>query len=286
MAASLSDIASAFSALQSGISNGMGSHYETLTAIVTGGASGIGLATASLLHQRGARVAIVDINSQALLSAQPAFRDDNNRVIYIEADLALPGVAERVVAETAQTFGSVNAVVNSAGIQRYGDAEHTSLELWREVLDVNLTAAFLISRAAIPHFRRNGSGSIVNVGSVQSTTAQRGAVAYVASKHAILGLTRAMAVDHAHEKIRVNCVCPGTVDTPMFRRTASLDPNPESVVKACEDMHPAGRIARPEEVAEVIAFLLTDAASFVTGTAIDVDGGLLAVIGGAPKTQS
>jgi NAD(P)-dependent dehydrogenase (short-subunit alcohol dehydrogenase family) len=189
------------------------------------------------------------------------------------------------VEQAAQALGSINAVVNSAGIQRYGNAEQTSLELWREVLDVNLTAAFLVSRAAIPHLRRSGGGSIVNVGSVQSRVSQRGAVAYVTSKHAILGLTRAMAVDSAAEKIRVNCVCPGTVDTPMFRWTASLDPNPESVVKACEEMHPIGRIARPEEVAEVIAFLLTDAASFVTGTEIDVDGGLLAVIGGAPKTQ-
>lgn len=263
----------------------MNNSYQNLSAIVTGGASGIGLATARLLHQRGARVAVVDINSQALLSAQPSFRDDNKRVIYIEADLSSPGVAERAVAETAQTFGSLNAVVNSAGIQRYGTAEQTSIELWREVLDVNLTAAFLVSRAAIPHLRASGGGSIVNVGSVQSRAAQRGAVAYVTSKHAILGLTRAMAVDHAHERIRVNCVCPGTVDTPMFRWTASLDPNPESVVKACEEMHPAGRIARPEEIAEVIAFLLTDAASFVTGAEIDVDGGLLAVIGGAPKTQ-
>ena len=153
---------------------------------------------------------------------------------------------------TAQTFGSLNAVVNSAGIQRYGNAEQTPLELWREVLDVNLTAAFLVSRAAIPHIRASGGGSIVNVGSVQSHAAQRGAVAYVTSKHAILGLTRAMAVDHAHEKIRVNCVCPGTVDTPMFRWTMSQDPNPESVLKACGQMHPTGRIARPEEIAEVI----------------------------------
>ncbi|HKC86452.1 MAG TPA: glucose 1-dehydrogenase [Blastocatellia bacterium] len=257
--------------------------YETLSAIVTGGASGIGLATASLLGERGARVAIVDANAEALAKAAASL--NNIRAIFIQANLSLPEGSERVVAQVAQTFGSINAVVNSAGIQRYGKAEQTPLELWREVMDVNLTAAFLVSRAAIPHLRRGGGGSIVNVGSVQSRTAQRGAVAYVTSKHAILGLTRAMAVDHAHEKIRVNCVCPGTVDTPMFRWTASLDPNPESVVKVCEDMHPAGRIARPEEIAEVIAFLLSDAASFVTGTEIDVDGGLLAVIGGAPKTQ-
>ncbi len=256
---------------------------ENLSAIVTGGASGIGLATSRLLLERGARVAIIDNNAEALAKASASFNDA--RSIFIQANLSQPEEAERAVDQAAQTFGSLNAVVNSAGIQRYGNAEQTSLELWREVIDVNLTAAFLVSRAAIPHLRSAGGGSIVNVGSVQSTTAQHGAVAYVTSKHAILGLTRAMAVDHAHEKIRVNCVCPGTVDTPMFRWTASLDPNPESVVKACEDMHPIGRIARPEEVAEVIAFLLTDAASFVTGTEIDVDGGLLAVIGGAPKTQ-
>jgi NAD(P)-dependent dehydrogenase (short-subunit alcohol dehydrogenase family) len=261
--------------------------YQTLSAIVTGGASGIGLATARLLFERGARVAIIDANNEAIEIASTSLNDRHNHdgAIFIQANLAQPEEAERAVEQAAQTFGSINAVVNSAGIQRYGAAEQTTLELWREVLDVNLTAAFLVSRAAIPHLRRGGGGSIVNVGSVQSRTAQRGAVAYVTSKHAILGLTRAMAVDHAHEKIRVNCVCPGTVDTPMFRWTASLDPNPESVVKSCEEMIPAGRIARPDEIAEVITFLLTDAASFVTGTEIDVDGGLLAGIGGAPKTQ-
>lgn len=261
--------------------------YETLSAIVTGGASGIGLATARLLCERGARVAIIDVNNEAIEIASTSLDDlqNHDRTIFIQANLAIPEESERAIAQAAQTFGRLNAVVNSAGIQRYGAAEQTTLELWREVLDVNLTAAFLVSSAAIPHLRRGGGGSIVNVGSVQSTTAQRGAVAYVTSKHAILGLTRAMAVDHAHEKIRVNCVCPGTVDTPMFRWTASLDPNPESVVKSCEEMNPAGRIAKPEEIAEVIVFLLTDAASFVTGTEIDVDGGLLAVIGGAPKTQ-
>jgi NAD(P)-dependent dehydrogenase (short-subunit alcohol dehydrogenase family) len=223
-------------------------------------------------------VAIIDSNAEAGAEALSSL---NQTAIFIQANLASEPEAVRAVEQAAQALGSINAVVNSAGIQRYGNAEQTSLELWREVLDVNLTAAFLVSRAAIPHLRRSG-GSIVNVGSVQSRGAQRGAVAYVTSKHAILGLTRAMAVDYAAEKIRVNCVCPGTVDTPMFRWTASLDPNPESVVKACEQMHPVGRIAQPEEVAEMIAFLLTRSASFVTGTEIDVDGGLLAVIGGAP----
>ncbi len=259
------------------------STFTHLTALVTGGASGIGLATAQLLYQRGARVAFVDV---ADVQADPgAIADQDNRAIFIQANLAQPEEAERAVAQTIEAFGALNAVVNSAGIQRYGNVEQTSPELWREVLDVNLTAAFLVSRAAIPHLRQSGGGSIVHVGSVQSHLAQRGAAAYVVSKHALLGLTRAMAVDYAPERIRVNCVCPGTVDTPMFRWSASLDANPDAVVKACEAMHPLGRISQPNETAEVIAFLLTDAASFVTGAAIDVDGGVRAFVGGAPKTD-
>jgi NAD(P)-dependent dehydrogenase (short-subunit alcohol dehydrogenase family) len=259
--------------------------YANLSAIVTGAAGGIGLATARLLHQRGARVALVDVNSELGEAALAALNSPTSKAIFIGANLADESAAERVVEQTVRAFGQLNAVVNSAGIQRYGNAEQTSLALWREVLDVNLTASFLISRAAIPPLRAAGGGSIVNVGSVQSHVSQRGALAYVTSKHALLGLTRSMAVDYAAERIRVNCVCPGTVDTPMFRWTMQQDPNPQAVLQACEAMHPVGRIAQPKEVAEVIAFLLTDAASFVTGAAIDVDGGVLALVGGAPKTD-
>lgn len=261
-------------------------NYNQISALITGGASGIGFATAQLLHQRGARVAISDVQADKGTEALASLGNLDNRAIFTQANLANPEESDRVVVETIAAFGQLNAVVNSAGIQRYGNAEQTSLELWNEVMAVNLTAAFLVSRAAIPYLRQSGGGSIVNVGSVQSHVSQRGATAYVTSKHALLGLTRSTAVDYAAERIRVNCVCPGTVDTPMFRWTMSRDPNPDSVLHACEAMHPIGRISQPSEVAEVIAFLLTDAASFVTGTAIDVDGGLLALVGGAPKTDS
>ena len=261
------------------------SNFENLVTIVTGAAGGIGLATARLLHQRGARVALVDVNGELGEAALASFADSPGNAIFIQANLAAEDAAERVVKQTVETFGQLNGVVNSAGIQRYGNAEQTSLALWREVLDVNLTASFLIARAALPHLRAAGGGSIVNVGSVQSHVSQRGALAYVTSKHALLGLTRSLAVDYAAERIRVNCVCPGTVDTPMFRWTMAQDPNPPGVLQACEQLHPVGRIAQPEEIAEVIAFLLTDAASFVTGTAIDIDGGVLALVGGAPKTD-
>jgi NAD(P)-dependent dehydrogenase (short-subunit alcohol dehydrogenase family) len=258
---------------------------DLMSVIITGAASGIGLATAQLLHRRGASVALVDTNAEMGAAALASLGSDPDRAIFTHAELSQPEEAEMAVARAFQAFGRLNGLVNNAGIQRYGNAEETSLALWHEVLAVNLTSAFMLSRATIPHLRRSGGGAIVNVGSVQSRGSQRGAVAYVTSKHALLGLTRALAVDYAPEGIRANCVCPGTVDTPMFRASAALDPDPASVIEACEQMHPIGRIARPEEVAEVIVFLLSTGASFVTGAEIDVDGGLLALISGAPKTR-
>jgi NAD(P)-dependent dehydrogenase (short-subunit alcohol dehydrogenase family) len=259
---------------------------KNLKAIVTGAAGGIGLATARLLFERGAHVALLDTKVEAGQAALASFGDPAGRAIFIAADLADEAVAQKAIAQTVEVFSGLNSVVNNAGIQRYGNVEQTSLVLWHEVLNVNLTAAFLVTRAALPHLRAAGGGSIVNVGSVQSHVSQRGALAYVTSKHALLGFTRSLAVDYAAERIRANCICPGTVDTPMFRWTMAQDAHPEAVLKACEEMHPVGRIAQPEEIAEVIAFLLSDSASFVTGAAIDVDGGVLALIGGAPKTES
>ncbi|MEJ7712710.1 MAG: SDR family oxidoreductase [Pyrinomonadaceae bacterium] len=190
-------------------------------------------------------------------AALAALGADAHQAAFFRADLSQAEETEAVIRLAAEKFGRLNALVNSAGIQRYGNVEETKLELWHEVLSVNLTSAYLTARAAIPYFRQQSAGGvIVNVGSVQSHAAQRGAAAYVTSKHALLGLTRALAVDYAHERIRAICVCPGTIDTPMFRASAAMAPDPLTIIKACEQMHPVQRIAQAVEVAEVIAFLL------------------------------
>ena len=188
----------------------------------------------------------------------------------------------RLVAFTVENYGGVDVLVNSAGVQRYGTVVETEEEVWDEVLAVNLKGIYLASKHAIAEMSERGGGAIVNLSSVQAFASQKGVAAYTASKGGINALTRAMALDHAEENIRVNAVCPGSVDTPMLRWAADLFKGENTAEETVEDfgkMHPLGRVARPEEVAEVISFLASPRASFVTGGEYKVDGGLLAALG-------
>lgn len=243
--------------------------HKDRVAIVTGGASGIGAAAVDLLKQRGARVFSLDVHGS------PTYR----------ADVASFDEVRRAVDDVAAQCGRVDAVIASAGVQAYGTALTTSDEEWDRVLNINLRGVWNVARAALPYMQKAGSGSIVVVSSVQGLATQQNVFAYSTSKHALIGLTRSMAVDFAADAIRVNCVCPGTVDTPMLAWSANLDPDPESVYRACREMHPLRRIAKPEEIAEVICFLAHPAASFVTGAVWTVDGGLLTRIGGVPQVE-
>jgi NAD(P)-dependent dehydrogenase (short-subunit alcohol dehydrogenase family) len=258
-------------------------NFDHKVAVVTGGASGIGRAAAEILAARGAAVAILDVKGGEGQSVADGVAARGGRAIFCPADVAQAAEVNSAVGQAREAFGPIDALIASAGIQRYGNALTTPDEQWAEVMSVNLNGAWYAARACLPDLRRRG-GAIVNVASVQSLASQTNVLAYTVSKHAMIGLTRSMAIDFAPDNVRVNAVCPGTVDTPMLRWSASLDPNPQSVIEACENMHPLGRIARPEEIAEVIAFLAHESASFVTSAVWTVDGGLLARIGGAPRT--
>jgi NAD(P)-dependent dehydrogenase (short-subunit alcohol dehydrogenase family) len=239
-----------------------------------------------LLAERGANVAILDRDEAAGNELFSQIEAAGGRAFFHQLDVSKFAAVQAAVNSSADIFGSINALVVSAGIQRYGTAVTTDDSQWDEVLDVNLRGAWNAAKAAIPHIQKaGGGGSIVNVSSVQALASQQNVLAYTVSKHALIGLTRSMAMDFAKENIRANAVCPGTVDTPMLKWAASLDPNPQSVYDACNAMHPLGRIAQPREIAEVVAFLAHECSSFVTGAVWTVDGGLLTQIGGVPQTS-
>jgi NAD(P)-dependent dehydrogenase (short-subunit alcohol dehydrogenase family) len=257
--------------------------FEGKNLVVTGGALGIGAATAMLLAERGASVAILDWDERGGVETVRLIEKSGGRADFTRVNVADFDSVERAVARIVEIWGGVNSLVVSAGIQRYGTALTTSTEQWDEVLDVNLKGAWNAARAVLPFFLKAGGGTVVNVSSVQALATQPNVLAYTVSKHALIGLTRSMAIDYASQNIRVNAVCPGSVDTPMLRWAASLDKSPQSVIDACNQMHPLGRIAEPREIAEVIAFLAHDSSSFVTGAVWTVDGGLMAQLGGAPQ---
>jgi NAD(P)-dependent dehydrogenase (short-subunit alcohol dehydrogenase family) len=259
--------------------------FDGKAVVVTGGALGIGQSTCEILAERGASVAILDWDAEAGNETCERIRSAGGKTIFEKVNVADFGALKGAVEKARGIFGRIDSLVVSAGIQRYGTAISTDDDQWEEVLGVNLRGAWNAARSAIPYLKEQGGGTIVNVSSVQALASQQNVFAYTVSKHALLGLTRSIAMDFARDGIRANAVCPGTVDTPMLKWAASLDPNPQSVYDACTQMHPIGRIAQPSEIAEVVAFLAHESSSFVTGAVWTVDGGLLTQIGGAPRTE-
>jgi NAD(P)-dependent dehydrogenase (short-subunit alcohol dehydrogenase family) len=248
--------------------------------IVTGGASGIGLACCGQFAALGGAVAMVDRDTRRGEESAKALQDQGGRAEFFHADVSRREDVEKLVKQITARMGGVDVLVNNAGIQRYGTVTTTSEQEWDEVLNVNLKSAFLLAKYTVPEMIKRGGGSIVITGSVQSVAAQRNSVHYVVSKHGLLGLTRCLALDYAADHIRANCVLPGAIDTPMLRWAAALDEHPERVLEACDRLHALGRMGKPDEVAKVVVFLASDWASFMTGSAVMVEGGLLVPVGG------
>ena len=247
--------------------------YKDKIIVVTGAAKGIGAACAKLFLESGARVALLDVSEGDSFTAGG---------LYIHCNVSVESEVIAAFEQVRQQFGGVDILVNNAGIQRYGTVTETSAEAWDEVMNVNLKSLFLCAKYAIPSMLEKNKGVIINMASVQAFVSQPKVAAYTTAKTAILGLTRSIAVDYA-PYIRCVAVCPGTIDTPMLRDSIALSPDPGEVMQECIDMHLTKRIGTPEEVAELVKYLCDDKASFVTGQAIRIDGGLGITIRGSKK---
>jgi NAD(P)-dependent dehydrogenase (short-subunit alcohol dehydrogenase family) len=245
-------------------------------ALITGGASGIGRATAMLFAQEGATVAVVDINAELGKSAAAEIERTGGRAIFISCDVTRSDDCWQAVARTVEAFGGLDILFNNAGIIRRADVLTTTEAEWERVMDVNVKSVFLMSKYAIPHMEKRGGGAIINTSSGWGLKGGGNAVSYCASKGAVTNMTRAMAIDHGPQNIRVNAVCPGDTDTPMLRGEAKQLGQPEEAFLAEAASRPLGRYAQPEEIASAVLFLASEAARYVTGTALVVDGGGLA----------
>ena len=255
--------------------------FDGRVVIVTGGAFGIGRATALEFAREGASVTIADINEPVGREAEAELRGLGADAQLVVADLARIDDCSRVVSQTVEAFGGVDVLFNNVGIQTpdsYLNVEDTPEDLWDRILGVNLKSYYMMSKFAIPEMRRRGGGAIINTASVQGLQSQKLVPAYAASKGGVLSLTRQMALDYAEENIRVLAVNPGTIDTELVRTVARMEEgNPDDTIADWGKGHPLGRVGQGVDIANVVLFLASDKASFMTGEYVNVDGGFMAL---------
>ena len=243
------------------------SRLKDKVAVITGSGMGLGQAMALLFSREGAKIVVIDINTAAGEETVDAIRAEGGDAVFVRADVSKGDDAERMISTAVESYGTVDVLVNNAGVQVEKNVPDTTEEEWDYVLGVNLKGTFLCSKAAIPQMRRQGSGSIICISSISGLVGQPNQASYNASKHGVIGLVRAMACDHAGEGIRVNAICPGSMNTPM---AANI---PEEHLAPYRKANLFERFAEPIEVAYSALFLASDESSYVTGSVMTVDGG-------------
>ena len=246
--------------------------FKNKAVVITGAGSGIGRACALQFAKEGAIVVVADININGAEETAQLIKAANGVAAVFKTDVSKPESVQELVDFTLKTFSSLHALINNAAIQINKTAEDTTFEEWNQQLAVNVGGVFLCSKYFLPHLR-NTKGNIVNMSSVNGFFVEPTCAGYCATKAAIIGLTKAMAIDHGHEGIRVNCICPGYIDAGLAEGYFQSQPDPAQARVDAGKLHALWRIGRPEEVAQVAVFLASDDASFVTGSAYVVDGG-------------
>src|SRR5258708_1729081 len=252
----------------------MGERVEGKVGIVSGAGSGIGRACAIAMASEGVNVALVGRRKDRI---DAVVDEIGARAFGLSADVSNSSEIKRLLDVTSDRFGAVHFLLNNAGVLHPGNAEQITEDQWDETFNVNVRAVWLLSRAALPSMRKAAGGSIINMASTLGLVGARNRAAYAPSKGALLQLTKSMAIDHGHENIRVNAICPSFVDTELTERILRQAPDPAAIRDERTASHPIGRLGRPEDIAGLAVYLASDESSWVTGSVLPVDGGYLAV---------
>jgi NAD(P)-dependent dehydrogenase (short-subunit alcohol dehydrogenase family) len=250
------------------------SRLKNKIAVITGAGTGIGRAVALAFVREGAKIALVGRRKDLL---ETVAQEAGGLPLVLAGDVSQQRDIDRILAETAARFGGVNVLVNNAGILHIGTAEEITEDQWDETFNINVRGLWLLSRSVLPYMRKTGEGSIINVASVLGINGARKRAAYAASKGAVVLLTKCMSVDYGHENIRVNALCPSFVETDLTAEVIRKAPDPNAVRAERISVHPLGRLGQPGDMAGLAVFLASDESSWMTGAALPVDGGYLAV---------
>lgn len=250
--------------------------FANKKVFISGGATGIGEVAALLFAQQGAIVTIFDRDIENGEKCLQKILDSGGRGIFISGNLIYPEEIEKAIDQSLKTYGGIDILINNAGVESPYSVHEMPIEEWDRVMAVNLRGMYLMAKAVIPIMKKSGGGAIINTASISGLLGWPISAAYCASKGGVIQLTKQMAVDYAQDNIRVNCIAPGTTLTPLIERIFQQESEPEKAKQQISQMHPLGRFAQPEEIAQAILFLASEDASFITGAVLPVDGGYTA----------